>query len=153
MTKHFTGNGQNILMTKYISCDFMLSLLRFTLICGYIGLSLNSAQLSADPYVSTFISGAVEVPAYICVWLVLRYFPRRPSTICMILLGGVSLFFIQLVSQSKKTEIQPIMSHVSPFIHSPMNEWMNEWMSFYCHEGNMSGVQKNKAWKTKMGCT
>lgn len=75
---------------------------RFTLITGYYGISLNSAQLSADPYISCFISGAVEVPAYICCWLVMKYLPRRPSAICTILVGGVSLFFIQLVPQSKK---------------------------------------------------
>lgn len=74
---------------------------RFTLVTGYFGLSLNSVQLSTDPYIGCFISGAVEVPAYTCGWLALQYLPRRLSAIVTMLLGGASLFFIQLVPQSK----------------------------------------------------
>lgn len=75
---------------------------RFTALTGYYGLTLNSGNLSADPYISTFISVAVEFPAYICVWLATQYLPRRPSLICMMLVGGLSLIFIQLVPESEK---------------------------------------------------
>uniref|UniRef100_A0A8C2ZUR3 Major facilitator superfamily (MFS) profile domain-containing protein n=1 Tax=Cyclopterus lumpus TaxID=8103 RepID=A0A8C2ZUR3_CYCLU len=73
---------------------------RFATCTGYYGLSFNTSQLHADPYMSCFISAAVEVPAYISGWLVLRYFPRRRSICCSLLLQAVSLFLIQLVPQT-----------------------------------------------------
>ncbi|XP_070773091.1 organic cation/carnitine transporter 2-like [Enoplosus armatus] len=85
----------NIRATTAILC-----MVWFTLTTGYYGLSLNTLQLSADPYISCFISAAVEVPAYISSWLALRYLPRRPSFSCTMLMGGLSLYFIQLVPQS-----------------------------------------------------
>ncbi|XP_037605526.1 solute carrier family 22 member 5-like [Sebastes umbrosus] len=75
----------------------ILCLVWITLSIGYFGLSLNSSQLTADPYISCFISAAVEVPSFIISWLVLKRFPRRLSTSFTLLLGGVSLYFIQLV--------------------------------------------------------
>uniref|UniRef100_A0A3Q3FN41 Solute carrier family 22 member 5-like n=1 Tax=Labrus bergylta TaxID=56723 RepID=A0A3Q3FN41_9LABR len=78
----------------------ILGLVWFTLSTGYFGLSLNTSRLHADPYLSCFISAAVEVPAYIACWLALQYIPRRVSTICVLLLGGVSLYLIQLIPQS-----------------------------------------------------
>ena len=75
---------------------------RTTLSTGYYGLSLNTSRLHADPYISCFLSAAVEVPAYISSWLALQYVPRRLSVICMLLLAGISLFFILLVPQSKQ---------------------------------------------------
>lgn len=84
-----------------IFCYLYLCLPRFTLSTGYFGLSLNTSRLHANPYISCFISAAVEVPAYISSWLALRYLPRRLSVICILLLAGVSLYFIQLVPQSK----------------------------------------------------
>ncbi|KAK5858887.1 hypothetical protein PBY51_002997 [Eleginops maclovinus] len=58
----------------------------FTSSTGYYGLSLNTAQLHADPFISCFISAAVEVPAYISSWLILRYFPadRLSSLPCFL---------------------------------------------------------------------
>ncbi|KAE8287607.1 Solute carrier family 22 member 5 [Larimichthys crocea] len=87
--------SHNIRATTLILC-----LVWFSQVTGYFGLSLKSLQLSADPYISCFISAAVEVPGYISSWLALRYFPRRPSASSAMLLGGVSLFFIQLVPQA-----------------------------------------------------
>lgn len=73
--------------------------LRFTLRTGYYGLSFNTSQLHADPYISCFMSAAVEIPANILMWLTLRYLPRRLSVICILVLAAASLFFIQLVPQ------------------------------------------------------
>nr|XP_020467627.1 solute carrier family 22 member 5-like [Monopterus albus] len=91
----------NLLRTKNIRITtVILSMLWFTLSIGYFGLSLNTSRLHANPYISCFISAAVEVPAYISSWLALRYIPRRISIIFILLLGGLSLYFIQLVPQS-----------------------------------------------------
>ncbi|CAK6976290.1 Hypothetical predicted protein [Scomber scombrus] len=78
----------------------ILCFVSFTMITGYYCLSFNTSQLHTDPYISCFISAAVEVPAYVSSWLALRYVPRRLSVIATCLLGAVSLFFIQLIPQS-----------------------------------------------------
>ncbi|XP_067347457.1 organic cation/carnitine transporter 2-like isoform X1 [Channa argus] len=91
----------HLLKTRNIrNTTVILCMVWFTLSTGYFGLSLNTSRLHANPYISCFISAAVEVPAYISSWLALRYLPRRISVICILLLGGVSLYFIQLVPQS-----------------------------------------------------
>ncbi|KAM7398320.1 hypothetical protein PAMA_006299 [Pampus argenteus] len=97
--KHYTVfdliSTSNIRNTTLILC-----LVWFTQTTGYNGLSLNTTRLGANPYISCFISAAVEVPAYISSWLTLRYFPRRLSNICTMTLGAVCLYFIQLVPES-----------------------------------------------------
>ncbi|TNN42925.1 Solute carrier family 22 member 5 [Liparis tanakae] len=67
---------------------------------GYYALSLNTSQLHANPYISCFLSAAVEVPAYTSSWLALRYFPRRLSAVSILLVAGLSLYFLQLVPES-----------------------------------------------------
>ncbi|XP_018547581.1 solute carrier family 22 member 5 isoform X1 [Lates calcarifer] len=95
-------NVFNLLRTSNIRyTTVILCMVWFTLSTGYFGLSLNTSRLHANPYISCFISAAVEVPAYISSWLALRYLPRRLSVICILLFGAVSLYFIQLVPQSK----------------------------------------------------
>uniref|UniRef100_A0A8C5GG25 Solute carrier family 22 member 4-like n=1 Tax=Gouania willdenowi TaxID=441366 RepID=A0A8C5GG25_GOUWI len=75
--------------------------LRFTTSLGYYSLSFNTTQFHADPYIACFISAAVEVPAYICSWLVLQYLPRRHSIISILVVGALPLFFIQLVPKGQ----------------------------------------------------
>ncbi|XP_071058599.1 LOW QUALITY PROTEIN: organic cation/carnitine transporter 2-like [Pseudochaenichthys georgianus] len=82
------------------STTVILCLVWFSLSIGYFGLSLNTSRLHANPYISCFISAAVEVPAYMSCWLTLKYFPRRLSVIFILLLGGVSLYLIQLVPEN-----------------------------------------------------
>ncbi|XP_059208236.1 organic cation/carnitine transporter 2-like [Centropristis striata] len=86
---------KNIRNTTVIVC-----LVWFTITTGYYALSLNTSQLHANPYISGFLSAAVEVPAYISSWLALRYLPRRLSIMFVLLLAGMSLYLIQLVPQS-----------------------------------------------------
>ncbi|XP_019903740.1 solute carrier family 22 member 5 isoform X2 [Esox lucius] len=78
----------------------IISLVWFTLSMGYFCISLNTSRLHGDPYINCFISAAIEVPAYISSWLLLRYLPRRLSTSASMLLGGAALYFIQLVPPS-----------------------------------------------------
>ncbi|XP_067852256.1 organic cation/carnitine transporter 2-like [Heptranchias perlo] len=63
----------------------------------YYGLSLNTPNLNGDAYLNCFFSAAIEVPAYTAAWLLLQRFPRRFSLSGALFLGGVVLFFIQLV--------------------------------------------------------
>ncbi|XP_074528466.1 organic cation/carnitine transporter 2-like [Halichoeres trimaculatus] len=91
----------SLLKTKNIrNTTIILCLVWFSLSFGYYGLSLNTSRLHADPYLSCFLSAVVEVPAYITCWLAMLFVPRRVSTIGVLLLGGVSLYLIQLVPDS-----------------------------------------------------
>lgn len=76
--------------------------LRFTLRTGYYGLSFNTSQLHADPYISCFMSAAVEIPANVLMWLTLRYLRRRLTVIAILTLAAAALFFIQLVPQGER---------------------------------------------------
>uniref|UniRef100_A0A672Y6F8 Major facilitator superfamily (MFS) profile domain-containing protein n=1 Tax=Sphaeramia orbicularis TaxID=375764 RepID=A0A672Y6F8_9TELE len=67
---------------------------------GYNGLSLNTSKLAADPYISCFISGAVELPAYVYTFLVFKYFSRRLPTSGALGMGGVALCLIQVIPKS-----------------------------------------------------
>ncbi|CAB1316756.1 unnamed protein product, partial [Coregonus sp. 'balchen'] len=74
-----TSNIRNI--------TIILSLVWFTLSMGYFAISLNTSRLHGDPYVNCFISAAIEVPAYIISWLLLRYLPRRILSIALEMFG------------------------------------------------------------------
>ncbi|XP_042354903.1 solute carrier family 22 member 5-like isoform X2 [Plectropomus leopardus] len=94
-------NVLDLLRTDNIrNMSFILCLVWITMSAGYYGLSLNTSRLHANPYISCFFSAAVEVPAYISSWLALRYLPRRLSVILVLLVAGVSLYFIPLVPKS-----------------------------------------------------
>ncbi|XP_018607804.2 solute carrier family 22 member 5-like isoform X3 [Scleropages formosus] len=66
---------------------------------GYFALSLNTSNLHGHIYLNCFISAAIEVPAYISAWLLLRYCARRYCLFSTLFLGGVVLLFIQLLPQ------------------------------------------------------
>ncbi|XP_072301574.1 solute carrier family 22 member 4-like [Eucyclogobius newberryi] len=80
--------------------SFVLAPIWFSLALCYYGLSLNTSKLSGDPFITCFISAAVEVPAYIFSWVALKFLHRRPAIISFLLLGGVALFIIQAIPQS-----------------------------------------------------
>ncbi|XP_071492853.1 organic cation transporter protein-like [Diadema antillarum] len=56
----------------------------------YYGLSLSSGDFGVNAYVSAFVSGAVEIPAYISSVFALEYFGRRRSTCGYLLLAGIA---------------------------------------------------------------
>lgn len=85
--------------TEFRVLTLILCLVSFSMILGYYGLSFNTSQLHADPYISCFLSAAVEVPAYISSWLALSYLPRRVSVISSLMLAAVPLYLIQLVPE------------------------------------------------------
>ncbi|XP_019715166.1 solute carrier family 22 member 4-like [Hippocampus comes] len=77
----------------------ILCYVAFTMSSGYYGISFNTTHLHSNAYISCFISGAVELPAYVASWLALRYISRRLSIICSLVLTAVLLYFIQLVPE------------------------------------------------------
>lgn len=81
------------------STTLNLCLVWFCMFIPYHTLSLNTSQIHTNPYLSCFISALVELPAYVCSWLVLKKFPRRLSVIACLCLGAVPLFLLQLVPE------------------------------------------------------
>ncbi|XP_048399471.2 organic cation/carnitine transporter 2-like [Stegostoma tigrinum] len=64
---------------------------------GYFSLSLGTPNLHGDDYLNCFFSGAIEVPAYVAAWIFLEKVSRRFSHSGSLFLGGVVLFFIELI--------------------------------------------------------
>jgi OCT family organic cation transporter-like MFS transporter 4/5 len=57
---------------------------------GYYGLSLNVVNLSTNLYLSVFLNGIAEMPAFALTALMLEKFGRRAMLVSMMLLSGVS---------------------------------------------------------------
>ncbi|XP_072019016.1 organic cation transporter protein-like [Amphiura filiformis] len=58
----------------------------------YYGLSFFTEDLGSDPYLSFFIAGAVEIPAYISCQLLLDRFGRRRVMFGFMMVGSLALF-------------------------------------------------------------
>ena len=72
----------------------------------YYGLSFNSKNLGANRYVSSFISGFVEVPAVVVILPGLSYFGRRICYCGSFLGGGICCLIVALItffSQGKQS--------------------------------------------------
>ncbi|XP_072014758.1 organic cation transporter protein-like [Amphiura filiformis] len=63
----------------------------------YYGLSLSAGDLGVDFYVSFFISGAVEVPAYLYVMFALDWFGRKLNLCGSLVLGGTACLITLLI--------------------------------------------------------
>ena len=58
---------------------------------AYYGLSFLTEDLGSDPYLAFFISGAVEIPAYIICLLLLNRIGRKWLTSIFMVIGGAAL--------------------------------------------------------------
>ncbi|CAM4570427.1 unnamed protein product [Leuciscus chuanchicus] len=61
---------------------------------GYFGLSLNTANLSGDPFLNCFLFAMTEVPAYIVSTFLLKSCPRRPLLSAFLIIGGGFLLLL-----------------------------------------------------------
>ena len=64
----------------------------------YYGLSFNSKNLSANRYISSFISGFVEVPAVVVILPALSKFGRRLCYCGSFVGGGVCCLIVALIT-------------------------------------------------------
>ncbi|XP_020846799.1 solute carrier family 22 member 4 [Phascolarctos cinereus] len=88
----------DLFRTPHIAIMTIMSLMLWMLVSiGYFGLSLNTPNLHGDVYLNCFLSAAIEVPAYVIAWMLLRNLPRRYIIAGTLFLGGGVLLFIQLV--------------------------------------------------------
>ena len=63
----------------------------------FYGLSLSATSLGGDDYLDFFISGAVEVPAYLLCLVTLSRFGRPKPLAVSLLLAGLVLVAIILI--------------------------------------------------------
>ncbi|KAF6721099.1 Solute carrier family 22 member 5 [Oryzias melastigma] len=91
----------DIIKFKNIRCITLMCLLLWMSInIGYFGLSLNTSNLSGNPFMNCFLSAISEVPAYIVSTLVLRVCPRRILLSVFLFLGGGVLLLIQFIPET-----------------------------------------------------
>ncbi|XP_078267384.1 organic cation/carnitine transporter 2-like [Rhinoraja longicauda] len=87
-----------LIKTSHIRTITMINLLVWMILAiGYYGLSLNVPNLHGNDYLNCFLFGAIEIPANIAAWLLLRKFPRRLSLSGTLLLSGGVLLFMNLI--------------------------------------------------------
>jgi len=82
---------------------------RFTCSLIYYALALNTGTLYGNIYLNTFLSGLVEIPAYIlAIWMMERKFLGRRLTVSLSFLAGgiVAFLCIPLILLSKYALIQ-----------------------------------------------
>ncbi|XP_038158147.1 solute carrier family 22 member 4-like [Cyprinodon tularosa] len=88
----------DVLRSSKVRCITMMCLLLWMAInIGYFGLSLNTSNLSGNPYMNCFISAITEVPAYIVSTCLLRKCPRRAILSTFLIIGGGVLLLIQFI--------------------------------------------------------
>ncbi|KAM9333353.1 organic cation/carnitine transporter 2 [Pholidichthys leucotaenia] len=83
---------------RYIT--LMCLILWMAINIGYFGLSLNTSNLSGNPFMNCFLSAITEVPAYIISTWLLKKYPRRPLLSLFLIIGGGVLLFIQYIPET-----------------------------------------------------
>lgn len=83
---------------SYFSLSFLF---RMAINIGYFGLSLNTSNLSGNPFMNCFLSAIAEVPAYVVSTWVLGKCPRRSLLSAFLIIGGGVLLLIQFIPDSK----------------------------------------------------
>nr|XP_057942636.1 organic cation/carnitine transporter 2-like isoform X2 [Doryrhamphus excisus] len=88
----------DVLRSKNLRCITLMCLVLWMAInVGYFGLSLNTSNLSGNPFVNCFLSATAEVPAYIVSTWLLRKCPRRALLSTFLFIGGGVLLLIQFI--------------------------------------------------------
>ena len=71
----------------------------------YVGLSYYGPTLGSDQYVSFFLSSIVEIPSYLCCWVVMDRWGRRWPLCVSMMLSGLSCIVTVLLPEGKVTII------------------------------------------------
>uniref|UniRef100_A0A3Q1IHQ2 Major facilitator superfamily (MFS) profile domain-containing protein n=2 Tax=Anabas testudineus TaxID=64144 RepID=A0A3Q1IHQ2_ANATE len=98
MTPSKTFTMIDVLKSKNIRCITLMCLLLWMAInIGYFGLSLNTSNLSGNPFMNCFLSATTEVPAYVVSTWLLKKCPRRALLSSFLIIGGGVLLLIQFI--------------------------------------------------------
>ncbi|KAM3869455.1 organic cation/carnitine transporter 2 [Diretmus argenteus] len=88
----------DVLKSRKLRYITLMSLLLWMAInVGYFGLSLNTSNLSGNPFMNCFLSATSEVPAYIVSTCLLKKCPRRVLLSSFLIIGGGLLLLIQCI--------------------------------------------------------
>uniref|UniRef100_H3D9T6 Solute carrier family 22 member 5 n=1 Tax=Tetraodon nigroviridis TaxID=99883 RepID=H3D9T6_TETNG len=88
----------DVVKSKNIRCITLMCLILWMAInIGYFGLSLNTSNLSGNPFMNCFLSAAAEVPAYIVSTLLLKKCPRKSLLSTFLIIGGGVILLIQFI--------------------------------------------------------
>ncbi|XP_022108730.1 organic cation transporter protein-like isoform X2 [Acanthaster planci] len=71
----------------------------------YYGLSLNTDSLAGNPYLNFFLSGAVEIPAYIVSTAVVTWFGRRIPLCVFHVAGGIACIVTAFIPQTTESGV------------------------------------------------
>uniref|UniRef100_A0A3Q0S856 Solute carrier family 22 member 5 n=1 Tax=Amphilophus citrinellus TaxID=61819 RepID=A0A3Q0S856_AMPCI len=85
------------IIIKIMVITFNFCIFRMAINIGYFGLSLNTSNLSGNPFVNCFLSATTEVPAYIVSTWLLKACPRRALLSLFLIIGGGVLLLIQFI--------------------------------------------------------
>lgn len=72
---------------------------------GYFGLSLNTSNLSGNPFMNCFLSATAEVPAYIVSTWLLKKCKRKALLSTFLIIGGGVILLIQFIPASKQNTL------------------------------------------------
>nr|XP_061801649.1 organic cation/carnitine transporter 2-like [Nerophis lumbriciformis] len=91
----------DVLRFRNIRCITLMCLVLWMAInVGYFGLSLNTSNLSGNPFMNCFLSATSEVPAYVVSTWLLKRCPRRALLSTFLVIGGGVLLLIQFIPAS-----------------------------------------------------
>ncbi|XP_068223639.1 organic cation transporter protein-like [Palaemon carinicauda] len=79
---------KNILICYF--CWFAVSMV-------YYGISLNSGNLSTDPYMYVFLGGLAEIPSYFLTWAMIAHLGRRLSLTTYYVVCGITICIIAIL--------------------------------------------------------
>jgi hypothetical protein len=92
-----------------LDCRFANSLV-------YYGLTLNSGSLVGDPHLMLFISGIIEVPAYLLSAKIIDILGRRPVISFCLVSGGLACICTTYFPQSKLSFCQGVNDSLLHYI-------------------------------------
>uniref|UniRef100_A0A3Q0SAY4 Solute carrier family 22 member 4 n=1 Tax=Amphilophus citrinellus TaxID=61819 RepID=A0A3Q0SAY4_AMPCI len=101
LTKKEEKEGNNILVIvkncNIFTVTLICSLLWIIITISYFALVLNTSNLNGDPYINSFLSAVVEVPAYIIALILLKFCSRHFCQSSTLFLGGVMILCVHLI--------------------------------------------------------
>lgn len=104
-------NLVGILLTPYLRIYALIIVLVWTVnALVYYGLSLGTNTLAGNKYLNFFLSGAIEVPAYITCMYVLMPWGRRKPTLVLHVLAGLPLIIAYFIPENTETaDLTPLI--------------------------------------------
>lgn len=93
-----------LFISFFTTCFYWVSDCRFANSLVYYGLTLNSGSLVGDPHLMLFISGIIEVPAYLLSAKIIDILGRRPVISFCLVSGGLACICTTYFPQSIKKE-------------------------------------------------